>query len=350
LAEVRQAILLDGDTETAAVWEKIAGLEEELGGNVEGLTWFGELIRVPPRLHRWAGELTRLVVYRGEVHLLLTLDEPGEGANRIEAVTDQAGFADQVGDYQSAVECGVADRVVVRGTLLLPGAAGAAAGTGATAFRLQPEATLAELFEIQRIGDAESRAKVGWQLRKRSPPDPARPGLARYLQAPPPAGAEDRIAFYCYVSSLGPIASGPADTFAQIIRVTPQRRMGRSAEVRLGAKTIITVRDMAVGDRVVIDAKVLRSGPDKLLLEARVVVAAPGAATADAGPDRLPRFDDEKAIWQAMLLDPARHVGETVEMGGVIGRRVDAGPEPILPRLASSPAWPRGRRSSSPFG
>ena len=331
LAEVRHAILLDSDDETAAVWEEIAGLEEEFGGNVEGLTWFGQLITMPPQLHRWAGELTRLVVYQGEVHVLLTLDEPGEGANRIEAVTDRAGFADQVRDYQSAVECGVADVVALRGTLLLPGSARAAATAGAPAFRLQPDATLVQLVEIQRIGDAESRAKVGRRLRTRFRPDPAPSGLARYLRSPPPAGAEDRIAFYCYLSSLGPIASGPAGTFAQALRVTPQRRMGRSVEVRLVAETKITVRDMGVGDRLLINAKVVRSGPDELLLEAVGVDAAVGTTAVDAEPERLPSFDEEKATWQAMLLDPARHVGETVKMGGVIGQRVAGGPKPCLP-------------------
>ena len=286
LADVSGMVYLSTVPETRAVWSNMKRLEGELGGSLDPPDEFESLVELPSGPRLWTGQLIRLVVYQGEVHLLVALAEPGGGSGLVEAVTDRADFAEQICDYRSGNECGVADVVSVKGTRLPHAELSAESGSAPPAFRLQPEATLVRVHRLQRVGEPSSLAEVGRQLRSVFRQSPEIAGLAQYLQAPPRAGTGQTIQFDCFVSHFADIAATDSGSVAQTLHVTPHPRSRRSAEVRLTSETEVGVADVGKGDRVLIHAKVVGSGPDELVLEAVTIRALSETGTEEAAAEQ----------------------------------------------------------------
>jgi WD40 repeat protein len=270
LADVRHLVYLSTAAESSKVWRDMGELERRLGGTLNPPEQLESLFERPDQPGQWTGELNRLVVYRGEVHLLVILVQPEHGMARIEAVTDAADFAGQIRDYRSAAECGMGEMVSVKGTRLAPPERTPDGSTMPT-FRLDPEAMLIQLDSVHRVGEPSSLAEVGRQLRTAFRQNRESTELARYLQAPPEPGLDRTIQFDCLVASFSDVTEAESEAFARTLHVKSHPDSRRVAEVVITDGSEVEVPDVGIGDRVSIEAWVVRSGPAALVLEAAAI-------------------------------------------------------------------------------
>ncbi len=283
LADVRQLVYLSTGPQSGRVWRDMGELERRLGGTLFPPEQLESLFELPDQPWQWTGELSRLVVYRDELHLLVALVAPERGTARIEAVTDADGFADEVRDYRSAAECGVADMVSVKGTRLVPPESTSDEST-TPAFRLEPEAMLVQLQSVHRVGEPASLAEVGGPPRSNFRRNREFTELARYLQAPPTPGFDRAIQFDCVVASFSDVTETEDEVFARTLHVKPHPDGQRVAQVVITDGSEVEVPDVGIGDHVSIEGWVVRSNPAELVLEAAAIRPSLTRASAPESP------------------------------------------------------------------
>jgi WD40 repeat protein len=282
------------------------------------------------------GTLTRLVRHEGEVHLLVDcgglLGEPWA----VEAVAYDPDFVEQLADYRSGQETGVADRVelAVNETVARQ-----------PAFLLDPTATLAELKEIRRVGDPSSRAVVGGQPWRTYREHDDLTDLAALLYARPAVGRRIECDAYvdtCYAEML-PLRVC-ADRRRQGCKILVSRDANRSLPIRFAPGTLVHV-----------EGRVAQSDPERLFVEDAVVtphgwspIRSPdgplaglpigppqeptepelppeGAPPLVGGPEEASVVEGARPVghaerWRAVCANPAAHRGETVKLEATLSR------------------------------